>query len=163
MKVAQRLYEGIELGEQGATGLITYMRTDSPRVSDDALNSVRGHIVERYGKKYLPDRAISTAPASPPRMPTRRFARPRSSAIRSRWRAISRRTNWRSTRSSYNRFVSSQMNPAVYDRTTVDIESGAAVFRATGQVMKFDGFMRVYLEGQDDAPPTTTRRRRCPR
>ncbi len=55
MKIAQRLYEGIELGEQGATGLITYMRTDSPRVSDDALDVVRGHIDERYGKEYLPD------------------------------------------------------------------------------------------------------------
>ena len=56
MKIAQRLYEGVELGEQGAVGLITYMRTDSPRVSDQALNSVRGYIVDRYGKQYLPER-----------------------------------------------------------------------------------------------------------
>ena len=57
MKIAQRLYEGVELGEQGAIGLITYMRTDSPRVSDDALAMVRGYIAKRYGKEYLPDQA----------------------------------------------------------------------------------------------------------
>jgi DNA topoisomerase-1 len=151
MKIAQRLYEGIELGEQGATGLITYMRTDSPRVSDDALNSVRGHIVERYGKQYLPDRpnsfrsGKSAQDAHEAIRPTAVERDPESLA---RYLAKDELALYTLI---YNRFVSSQMNPAVYDRTTVDIESGAALFRATGQVMKFDGFMRVYLEGQDEA------------
>ena len=65
MKLAQKLYEGIELADQGAVGLITYMRTDSPRVSDDALAAVRGYIGGRYGKKYLPESGpTSTARAS---------------------------------------------------------------------------------------------------
>jgi len=151
MKVAQRLYEGMELGEQGATGLITYMRTDSPRVSDDALNAVRGHIVERYGKAYLPDRANfyrsgkSAQDAHEAIRPTALERDPESLAPYLAKDELALYTL------IYNRFVSSQMNPAVYDRTTVDIESGAALFRASGQVMKFDGFMRVYLEGQDEA------------
>jgi DNA topoisomerase I len=151
MKVAQRLYEGVELGEQGATGLITYMRTDSPRVSDDALNMVRGHIVERYGKEYLPDRANfyrSGKSAQDAHEAIRPTALERDPESLARYLAKDELALYTLI---YNRFVSSQMNPAVYDRTTVDIASGAAVFRASGQVMKFDGFMRVYLEGQDEA------------
>jgi DNA topoisomerase I len=151
MKVAQRLYEGVELGEQGATGLITYMRTDSPRVSDDALNMVRGHIVERYGKQYLPDRANfyrSGKSAQDAHEAIRPTALERDPESLARYLAKDELALYTLI---YNRFVSSQMNPAVYDRTTVDIASGAAVFRASGQVMKFDGFMRVYLEGQDEA------------
>ena len=99
MKIAQRLYEGVELGEQGATGLITYMRTDSPRVSDRRLSMVRGHIVERYGKEYLPDqRELLSLRQVRRRMRTRRFARPRWNAIPNRWRAIWPRMSWRSTR-----------------------------------------------------------------
>ncbi len=151
MKVAQRLYEGVELGEQGATGLITYMRTDSPRVSDDALNMVRGHIVERYGKEYLPDRANfyrSGKSAQDAHEAIRPTALERDPESLARYLAKDELALYTLI---YNRFVSSQMNPAVYDRTTVDIASGAAIFRASGQVMKFDGFMRVYLEGQDEA------------
>ena len=98
MKIAQRLYEGVELGEQGAVGLITYMRTDSPRVSDQALESVRDHIGTRYGKEYLPDQPNFYNPASRRRTRTRLFARPRSSATPSRSRAISTRMRSRSTR-----------------------------------------------------------------
>ena len=97
MKIAQRLYEGVELGDQGATGLITYMRTDSPRVSDDALAMVRGHIGDVTARNTCPIARTSIVPASRRRMPTRRFARPRSSAIRSRSRAICTRMNSRST------------------------------------------------------------------
>jgi DNA topoisomerase-1 len=151
MKIAQRLYEGMELGDQGATGLITYMRTDSPRVSDDALSSVRGYIGERYGKDYLPDRpnfyrsGKAAQEAHEAIRPTSLERDPESIARYLEKDELALYTL------IYNRFVSSQMNPALYDRTTVDIESGAALFRATGQVMKFDGFMRVYLEGQDEA------------
>ncbi|HVN90312.1 MAG TPA: type I DNA topoisomerase [Candidatus Binataceae bacterium] len=152
MKIAQRLYEGVELGDQGAVGLITYMRTDSPRVSDDALNNVRGYIMSRYGKDYLPDRpnfyrsGKSAQDAHEAIRPTAVERDPESMARYLDKDALALYTL------IFNRFVSSQMPPAVYDRTTVDISVDGAVFRATGQVMKFDGFMRVYLEGEDEAP-----------
>jgi DNA topoisomerase-1 len=150
MKVAQRLYEGIELGDQGAVGLITYMRTDSPRVSDEALASVRGYIEGRYGKAYLPERpnayrsGKSAQEAHEAIRPTAVERDPESIARHLDKDELALYTL------IFNRFVSSQMNPAVYDRTTVDVQAGDTIFRATGQVMKFDGFMRVYLEGQDE-------------
>src|SRR5208283_2221019 len=150
MKIAQRLYEGVELGDQGAVGLITYMRTDSPRVSDDALASVRGYIEGRYGKDYVPDKpnfyrsGKSAQEAHEAIRPTAVERDPESMARYLDKDALALYTL------IFNRFVSSQMTPAVYDRTTGDIESADAIFRATGQVMKFDGFMRVYIEGQDD-------------
>jgi DNA topoisomerase I len=151
MKVAQALYEGVELGDQGAVGLITYMRTDSPRVSDQALEAARGYIEKRYGKPYLPAKpniyraSKSAQEAHEAIRPTSLDRDPESVAPYLDKDALALYTL------IFNRFVSSQMNPAVYDRTTVDIECGDAIFRATGQVVKFDGFMRVYTEGQDEA------------
>ncbi len=150
MKIAQRLYEGVDLGDQGAVGLITYMRTDSPRVSDQALAAVRDYIGQRYGANYLPDKpnfyrsGKSAQEAHEAIRPTALERDPESLSHYLDKDALGLYTL------IYNRFVSSQMNPAVYDRTTVDIESGTAVFRATGQVTKFDGFMRVYTEGRDE-------------
>ncbi len=152
MKIAQRLYEGVEIGDEGAVGLITYMRTDSPRVSEQALSAVRQHIEGRYGREYLPERpnvyrsAKTAQEAHEAIRPTSLAHDPESVAPYLAKDELALYTL------IYNRFVSSQMTPAVYDRTTIDIESGEAVFRATGQVMKFDGFIRVYLEGQDEAP-----------
>jgi len=151
MKIAQRLYEGVELGDQGAVGLITYMRTDSARVSDQALNSVREYIVNRYGANYIPERAIlyrSSKSAQDAHEAIRPTAVERDPESMARYLSKDELALYTLI---FNRFVSSQMNPAVYDRTTVDIEATEAVFRATGQVVKFDGFMRVYTEGQDDA------------
>ncbi|MGZ3619885.1 MAG: type I DNA topoisomerase [Candidatus Binataceae bacterium] len=151
MKIAQRLYEGVELGDQGAVGLITYMRTDSARVSDQALNSVREYIVNRYGANYIPERAIlyrSSKSAQDAHEAIRPTAVERDPESMARYLGKDELALYTLI---FNRFVSSQMNPAVYDRTTVDIEATEAVFRATGQVVKFDGFMRVYTEGQDDA------------
>ncbi|HYL59983.1 MAG TPA: type I DNA topoisomerase, partial [Candidatus Acidoferrales bacterium] len=150
MQIAQKLYEGVELGEQGAVGLITYMRTDSPRVSDQALASVREHIATRYGASYVPDKpnfyrsGKQAQDAHEAIRPTAVERDPESIARYLDKDALALYTL------IYNRFVSSQMTPAVYDRTTVDIDSAKAVFRATGQVMKFAGFMAVYIEGQDD-------------
>jgi DNA topoisomerase-1 len=150
MKVAQRLYEGMELGDQGATGLITYMRTDSPRVSDPALAAVRDYIGNRYGGDYLPDKpnlyrsGKSAQEAHEAIRPTALERDPESLARYLGKDELALYTL------IFNRFVSSQMSPAVYDRTTVDIEAAGAVFRATGQVTRFDGFMRVYTEGQDE-------------
>jgi DNA topoisomerase-1 len=150
MKIAQRLYEGVELGDAGATGLITYMRTDSPRVSPQALEMARGYIANRYGTEYLPDHANfykgskSSQDAHEAIRPTSTDRDPESIARYLDKDELALYTL------IFNRFVSSQMVPAVFDRTTIDIESGDAIFRATGQVMKFDGFMRVYIEGQDE-------------
>jgi DNA topoisomerase-1 len=151
MKIAQRLYEGVELGDQGAVGLITYMRTDSARVSDQALDSVREYIVNRYGASYIPERAIryrSSKSAQDAHEAIRPTAVERDPESMARYLGKDELALYTLI---FNRFVSSQMNPAVYDRTTVDIEAGDAAFRATGQVVKFDGFMRVYTEGQDEA------------
>jgi len=150
MKIAQRLYEGVELGDAGATGLITYMRTDSPRVSPQALDMVRGYIVNRYGNEYLPDHANfyksskQSQDAHEAIRPTSTERDPDSVARYLDKDELALYTL------IFNRFVSSQMVPAVFDRTTIDIECADAIFRATGQVMKFDGFMRVYIEGQDE-------------
>jgi DNA topoisomerase-1 len=150
MQIAQRLYEGVELGDQGAVGLITYMRTDSVRVSEQALGAARSYIADRYGREYLPERAVFYR--------TSKSAQDAHEAIRPT--ALERDPEslkpylgpeeYELYKLIFDRFVASQMNPAVFDRTTVDIDAADAVFRATGQVMKFDGFMRVYLEGQDE-------------
>jgi DNA topoisomerase-1 len=150
MKIAQKLYEGVEIGDQGPVGLITYMRTDSVRVSDEALNEVRGYIEQRYGANYVPEK--------PNFYRSRKSAQEAHEAIRptsvgrdpeslSRYLAKDELALYTLI---FNRFVSSQMPPAVFDRTTVDITAGDEQFRATGQVMKFDGFIRVYLEGADE-------------
>src|SRR6202011_2721317 len=118
MKIAQRLYEGVELGDAGATGLITYMRTDSPRVSPQALDMVRGYIVNRYGKDYLPDHANfykgskSSQDAHEAIRPTSTDRDPESIARYLDKDELALYTL------IFNRFVSSQMVPAVFDRTT---------------------------------------------
>ncbi|HYB92061.1 MAG TPA: type I DNA topoisomerase [Candidatus Binataceae bacterium] len=151
MKIAQRLYEGVELGDAGAVGLITYMRTDSPRVSEQALGAVRDYIAQRYGKQYVPEKpnfyrsGKAAQEAHEAIRPTSLERDPESVA------PFLSKDELALYKLIFDRFVSSQMNPAVYDRTTVDIDAKEAVFRATGQVMRFDGFMRVYIEGQDDS------------
>jgi DNA topoisomerase-1 len=150
MRVAQKLYEGIELGDQGAVGLITYMRTDSPRVSEQALAAVREYIAARYGAAYVPERpnvyrsGKSAQEAHEAIRPTALERDPQSLA------RYLQRDELALYTLIFDRFVSSQMRPALFDRTTVDIVAGEEQFRATGQVLKFDGFIRVYTEGQDE-------------
>lgn len=151
MMLAQRLYEGVELGEEGSVGLITYMRTDSTRVSVDALNEARGLIVERYGRNYLPDQPRffkskkgaqdaheAIRPTSPLRTPegVKRYLP---------------EDEFKLYQLIWQRFVASQMNEAVFDQTTIDIKAGDYRLRATGSVPKFDGFLAVYEEGKDEA------------
>jgi len=152
MRIAQHLYEGVELGAEGPVGLITYMRTDSVRTAPDALQEVRRFIEERYGKPYLPEDAVHYR--------TKKGAQDAHEAIRptSLERPPESVTAFLSKEELalytliWNRFVASQMPPAVFDQTSVDISAADTVFRATGQVMKFDGFIRVYTEGRDDEP-----------
>ncbi len=151
MMVAQQLYEGIDLGELGATGLITYMRTDSVRLSDDAVAEMRDHIESVYGKEYLPPKPIvyksrktaqdaheAIRPASV-QLPPEKISKYLTPDQRKLYALI------------WKRFAACQMKPAVYDRTAVDISAGAHQLRANGSVLKFKGWMEIY-----DYKETTT-------
>ena len=154
MLLAQRLYEGVELGKEGAVGLITYMRTDSTRVSGEALNEVRDYVKERYGANYVP--------SAPNVYKSKKEAQDAHEAIRPT--GVLRTPDslakhlaedeLKLYRLIWMRFVASQMTPAVFDQTTIDVNakgvSGTTyLFRATGSVPKFDGFLAVYQEGKD--------------
>ncbi|MCC7496533.1 MAG: type I DNA topoisomerase [Bryobacterales bacterium] len=154
MVLAQRLYEGLELGDEGGVGLITYMRTDSTRVSAEALQEVRGVIAERYGQQYLPE--------SPNIYRSKKDAQDAHEAIRPTSAARTpesvakylQEDELKLYRLIWMRFVASQMTPAVFDQTTIEVaaagQDGARyLFRATGSTPKFDGFLKVYEEGKD--------------
>lgn len=157
MAVAQQLYEGLNLGTEGAVGLITYMRTDSTRIADEALAEARRYIKEKYGTDYLPKNAV--------RYRSKGGAQDAHEAIRPT--AVERTPqalkNYLSSEQYrlydliWKRFVASQMNPAILDVTTIDIAAGKYLFRATGTILKFDGFRRLYLEGRDDSNKETNR------
>lgn len=150
MTLAQMLYEGIEIGEEGAVGLITYMRTDSTRVADSAIAEVRDFIAARFGADSLPE--------SPNVYKSKRGAQDAHEAVRptslsyppERVEPFLERDALRLYELIWKRFVASQMRPAVYDQTAFDIESGRFLLRATGQVLRFPGFIAVYLEGEDE-------------
>jgi DNA topoisomerase I len=152
MGVAQRLYEGTEIGNEGSVGLITYMRTDSTRVSPDAIAEVRQWIERNHGSQYLP--------GAPNAFKSKKDAQDAHEAIRPT--SVERHPDqikryvsdeqYRLYRLIWQRFVASQMVPAVYDQTTVDIAAQSDRrydFRVTGSVLKFDGFLRVYEESKD--------------
>jgi DNA topoisomerase-1 len=153
MTLSQRLYEGVELGDEGQTALITYMRTDSVRLSPDAIASARGYIGERFGKDYLPE--------GPVVFKTKKSAQDAHEAIRptnieyppERVQPFLERDMFRLYELIWNRFVACQMTPAVFDQTTADIQAGNAVFRATGQTTKFPGYLAVYGEQATSEEP----------
>ena len=152
MSVAQGLYEGKDLGKEGAVGLITYMRSDSTRVSDDALSNARGYIGESYGDNYLPEKPNfykgkkDSQDAHEAIRPTDVNRTPES------LRSYLTTDELKLYTLIWQRFVASQMMPAIFDQTTIDIKAGRFVFRATGSVQKFDGFLKVYQEGRDEKP-----------
>lgn len=151
MQLAQRLYEGIETGEEGLVGLITYMRTDSTRVADSALAEVRDLIATQFGAEYLPEKPVfyrskkDAQDAHEAIRPTSALRTPDSVAPSlSKDELALYKLIWQ-------RFVASQMMPALLDQTTIDISAGPRyVFRATGSVIKFNGFLAVYEEGKDE-------------
>ena len=151
MRLAQRLYEGMEVGDEGPVGLITYMRTDSTRVSNEALDAVRGFIQEAYGKDYLPPKpnfykspkgAQEAHEAIRPTGVTRRPQDLKASLSREELALYD--LIWR-------RFVASQMTPAVFQLTTVDVAAGPYLFRATASVLQFPGFTTLYQETQEES------------
>jgi DNA topoisomerase-1 len=157
MQVAQRLYEGIELGEQGSVGLITYMRTDSTRVSDEALRQVRQFIETTYGGEYLPPQPVVYK--------TKKDAQDAHEAIRPTYMehgpSAIRKHLSKDEHALYkliwDRFVASQMKPAVFDETIVDIAAGAYLLRAKGSLLKFEGFLAIYKESPDETVETKTK------
>src|SRR5689334_7808989 len=162
MMLAQGLYEGKELGKEGSVGLITYMRTDSTRVSEDALTEVREFIAERYGQDPAKNPGYSYLPEKPNVYKTKKDAQDAHEAIRptsvlhtpESLEKFLAEDELKLYRLIWMRFVASQMNPAIFDQTTIDIAAKAKsnidyLFRATGSVLKFDGFLKVYEEGKD--------------
>jgi DNA topoisomerase-1 len=154
MQLAQALYEGVDLGAEGTQGLITYMRTDSTRISDSARESAREFVESSFGREFVgTPRAVKAREgvqdAHEAIRPTDVFRTPDSVA------GVLRRDELRLYRLIWERFVASQMAPAVFDQTAVDMILGRFTFRSTGSVMKFAGFIRVYEEGRDDASAAT--------
>jgi DNA topoisomerase-1 len=154
MMLAQRLYEGVELGSEGAVGLITYMRTDSTRVGADALTEARELITNRFGAQYIPGQA-NIYKGKKDAQDAHEAIRP-TSAMRApeELEKILAEDELKLYRLIWMRFVASQMMPAVFDQTTIDVsakgkDSADYRFRATGSVPKFDGFLAVYEEGKD--------------
>lgn len=159
MAVAQQLYEGLNIGNEGAVGLITYMRTDSVNVADSAVRETRDYIRQRYGKEYVPDK---------PRVHRRRSKNAQEAHEAIRPTSIARtpqvmgpyldRDQLRLYTLIWERMLASQMADALLEATTVEIDARCAApsdsvfrFRATGSVVKFSGFRAVYREGRDDA------------
>lgn len=150
MMVAQELYEGVEIDGLGLTGLITYMRTDSLRISDDALEAIRGYIGGRFGSDYLPEK---------PRVyKTKKNAQDAHEAVRPSNPTLAPddiRDNltpdqYKLYKLIWSRFTASQMNDAIMDTISADIEANGYIFRATGQIVTFQGFLALYEEGKDD-------------
>lgn len=145
MSVAQRLYEGVTLGSEGQVALITYMRTDSTRISDDAIKSCRDHIKEHYGDKYLPEKPNVYA-ASKDAQGAHEAIRPTDlSYTPERVAKFLPHEQLKLYTLIYNRFVACQMKPAVWAVTNIEITAAKGVFKAQGKTLKFDGYRKIYV------------------
>ncbi|WP_335870705.1 type I DNA topoisomerase [Bacillus sp. 2205SS5-2] len=150
MMLAQQLYEGIDLGKQGTVGLITYMRTDSTRTSETAQNEAASYVLSQYGEDYTKPSSGGkkssgkTQDAHEAIRPTSVLREPQT------LKEFLSRDQLRLYRLIWERFVASQMTPAIMDTLAVDLMNGEVQFRANGSKVKFPGFMKVYVEGNDD-------------
>ena len=148
MSVAQGLYEGVKVPEKGTVGLITYMRTDSTRISDEARAAAKKYIESNYGEKYYENRFYKT----------KQNAQDAHEAIRPTYVELSpdkvkdslSPDQFKLYNLIYNRFIASQMATAIYDTTSVDIDVNNYIFKANGQTLKFKGFMSLYVEDVDN-------------
>ncbi|HKR07638.1 MAG TPA: type I DNA topoisomerase, partial [Gemmatimonadaceae bacterium] len=153
MRLAQDLYEGIELGKEGAVGLITYMRTDSTRVAASAAMQARDYIKMMYGAEYLPDaprlysdgKSKNAQDAHESIRPTDPTRRPDHALLRKSLKP----DQLKLYELIWQRFMASQMSPAIFDTTTIDFEFDRFLFRATGSVVKFDGYQKLYKESRE--------------
>jgi len=153
MMIAQRLYEGIDLGDEGTVGLITYMRTDSTRVSNDAIAEVRQLIAKDYGPEFCPE-SPNFFKSKKDTQDAHEAIRPTSAARHPEAiRKYLQEDEFKVYKLIWQRFVASQMNPAVFDQTAVDIDANSGGtnyrFRVTGSVLKFEGFLKVYEESKE--------------
>ncbi|CAG9607427.1 type I DNA topoisomerase [Pseudoneobacillus rhizosphaerae] len=150
MMLAQQLYEGIELGKEGTVGLITYMRTDSTRVSEVAQTEANQYIETTFGSEYLLEtlrkekKQTNSQDAHEAVRPTSTLRTPQS------MKEFLSRDQLRLYKLIWERFIASQMASAVMDTMSVDLKNGEVIFRANGSKIKFPGFMKVYVEGTDD-------------
>ena len=148
MSVAQGLYEGVKIAEKGTVGLITYMRTDSTRISEEARASAKKQIVATYGEEYYENRYYKTS----------KDAQDAHEGIRPTYADIQpdkikdelTKDQYKLYKLIYNRFMASQMKPAIYDTMAVNIKADDYDFKANGQNLKFKGFMTLYVEGTDE-------------
>ena len=147
MSVAQGLYEGVKMPEKGTVGLITYMRTDSTRISEEARAAAKSHIVATYGEKYYENRYYKTSKdaqdAHEGIRPTYVDLEPESI------KDYLNKDQYKLYKLIYNRFMASQMSAAIYDTMAVSIDANNYTFKANGQTIRFQGFMTLYVEGTD--------------
>lgn len=153
MMIAQNLYEGIDLGEEGVTGLITYMRTDSTRISDEIVNDARNFINETFGTNYLPDKPRSFDQKNKKNVQDAHEAiRPTSLKYNPEFvKPFLDEAQFKLYDLIWKRFIASQMEPAKLETTTVSIKADRYLFRASGTAVIFDGFMKIYDEDNEDS------------
>jgi DNA topoisomerase-1 len=151
MSVAQQLYEGIDLGKEGTVGLITYMRTDSTRISPIAQEEAKDFIMTKYGPTFYPETPRQYLKKNANAQDAHEGIRP-TSVLREpdQMKAFLSKDQYRLYKLVWDRFVASQMASAILDTMTIDLNAGETVFRANGSKMKFAGFMKVYVESNDD-------------
>ncbi|GAC43117.1 type I DNA topoisomerase [Paenibacillus popilliae] len=151
MSVAQQLYEGVDLGKEGTVGLITYMRTDSTRISPTAQEEAKEYIGSQFGAEYVPETPRQYVKKAANAQDAHEAIRP-TSVLRSpdQMKPFLNRDQHRLYKLVWERFVASQMTSAVMDTMTVDLQAGDVAFRANGSKVRFPGFMKVYVEGNDD-------------
>ena len=147
MSIAQGLYEGVKIPEKGTVGLITYMRTDSTRISEEARKAAKEHIVDTYGEKYYENRYYKTGKDS---QDAHEGIRPTYSDLEpEKIKESLTKDQYKLYKLIYNRFMASQMAAAIYDTMAVTIDANDYTFKANGQRIKFEGFMKLYVEGTD--------------
>lgn len=151
MMIAQQLYEGLELGPEGSDGLITYMRTDSVRVAQEAQAEARQVIAAKYGPDYLPKTSPVYKTKTAAAQEAHEAIRPtKISRHPSQIKEYLNRDQYRLYELIWSRFIASQMSPAIISTVTVELQTGEYVFRANGSTVKFSGFLEVYQEGKDE-------------
>ncbi|MBE0335443.1 type I DNA topoisomerase [Paenibacillus sp. 23TSA30-6] len=151
MSVAQQLYEGVDLGKEGTVGLITYMRTDSTRIAVSAQEEAKEFIIQKYGEAFVPESPRQYSKKAANAQDAHEAIRP-TSALRDpeTVKPFMSRDQFRLYKLVWERFMASQMASAIMDTLSVDIEAGETIFRAAGSKVRFPGFMKVYVEGNDD-------------
>jgi DNA topoisomerase-1 len=161
MQIAQDLYEGVEIGGE-PVGLITYMRTDSTRLSPEILPEVREYIRERYGREFLPEEPLQYQPKKGSQDAHEAIRPTHLSLPPEKIQKELSKDHFRLYRLIWDRFVACQMKPAQYHRTTMDIQVGEYIFQVSGDILRFLGYLAVYEEGKDEEEGEKEKEERIP-